>query len=98
MQSFLDYLLVGLVLTASVVYVLFSLGPRSLRGRLLGGAAAVLRRLPGMRALAQRLQAAAAVKAKAACGGCDNCGSESTPAAPSAGADVRIPVSKIGKR
>ncbi|MGO8856332.1 MAG: DUF6587 family protein [Steroidobacteraceae bacterium] len=101
MRFFLDDLLVGLVLLASVVYAVFSLGPRSLRGRLLGGASAVLRRLPGfpgLHELAQRLDTAASIKAKGTCGGCGNCGSEQPPTTPSSGPEVRIPVSKIGKR
>ena len=101
MRFFLDDLLVGLALLASVFYAVFSLGPRSLRGRLLGGASAVLRRLPGfpgLHELAQRLDTAASIKAKGTCGGCDNCGLEQPPTAPSSGPDVRIPVSKIGKR
>jgi hypothetical protein len=43
---------------------------------------------------------AAAIKSAGACGGCDDCGS-ATPAAGSAGSaepEVRIPVSKIGRR
>ena len=67
MRFFLDDLLVGLALLASVFYAVFSLGPRSLRGRLLGGASAVLRRLPGfpgLHELAQRLDTAASIKAK----------------------------------
>ncbi len=101
MRFILDDVLVGLVLLASVVYAVFSLGPRSLRGRLLTGAAALLRRLPGfagLHELAQRLDTAASIKAKGACGGCDTCGSEQPPTAPSSGPEVRIPVSKIGKR
>ena len=100
MSSFLDDLSVGLLLLASVGYAIYSLGPRTLRGRLLAGASSLLVRLPaivGLRGIAQRLERAAAVKAKASCGGCENCGSD--PAAPKEPADeVRIPVSKIVKR
>jgi hypothetical protein len=101
MQFFLDDLLVGLVLLVSVIYAVFSLGPRSLRGRLLIGASALLRRLPGfpgLHELASRLQTAATLKAKGSCGGCDNCASEQPPTAPASGPEVRISVSKIGKR
>jgi hypothetical protein len=96
-----DDAVVGLALLASIVYALISLGPKTLRGRLLGGASAVLLRLPqipGVSEFALRLQRAAALKATGSCGGCDNCGSEQSPAASSAAPEVRIPVSKVGKR
>lgn len=103
MNGLLDGLLVGLALFASVIYAAFSLGPRTLRPRLLAGASALLRRLPGFPGLhdvAARLNAAAAAaaKAKGACGGCDNCGPEQAPAARSPASEVRIPLTKIGKR
>src|ERR1700688_3239433 len=101
MNSLLDGVLVGVVLFASVVYAAFSLGPRTLRRRLLVGTSAVLRRLPTslrLHDLALRLDAAATLKAKGACGGCDNCGSEQAPTAPASGSEVRIPLAKIGKR
>ena len=41
---------------------------------------------------------AATIKAKGSCGGCDNCGSEQPPTAPASGPEVRISLSKIGKR
>jgi hypothetical protein len=104
MKGVLDGLLVGLALFASIIYAAFSLGPRTLRPRLLAGASALLRRLPGFPGLhdvAARLNAAAAAaaaKAKGACGGCDNCGPEQAPAARSPASEVRIPLAKIGKR
>jgi hypothetical protein len=101
MNGLLDGMLVGLALFASVIYAAFSLGPRTLRPRLLAGASALLRRLPGLPRLhdvAARLDAAAATKAKGACGGCDNCGPEQAPAARSPASEVRIPLEKIGKR
>jgi hypothetical protein len=101
MHSFLDDFLVGLALFASVIYAVFSLGPRTLRRRLLAAASALLRRLPkflGLRDVARRLDTAASTKANGACGGCDNCGSEQSAAAPSSGSEFRIPLSKIGKR
>jgi len=100
MRSFLDGLAVGLVLLASVGYAIYSLGPRTLRGRLLAGSSSLLGSLPaavGLRGIAQRLGRAATVKAKGSCGGCDNCGSE--PAATQGSAnEVRIPISTIVKR
>jgi hypothetical protein len=81
MHGLLDEILVGGALLASIIYALFSLGPRTLR-----------------RGLAVR--AAAAIKPKGGCGGCDDCGS-ATPAPESTGSadpEIRIPVSTIGKR
>jgi hypothetical protein len=101
MHSFLDDSVVGLVLFASVIYAVFSLGPRALRRRLLAAASTLLRRLPkflGLRDVALRLDRVASTKADGACGGCDNCGSEQSSTAPSSGSEFRIPLSKIGKR
>ena len=103
MNAFLDDFLVGSALLAGFGYALCSLGPKSLRARLLNAAAALLSRLPTAvaRGGARRL-AAAAGRAKAACGGCDSCGSnaQSRPAADAgAGAsEVKIPLAKIGRR
>jgi hypothetical protein len=95
--------LVGVALAASVAYAVYSLGPRSLRARLLAGTAALLGHLPkffGLGGAVRRLEGAAvARKSTGSCGGCDNCGSEATPAAPSsAPTEVNVPVSRIGKR
>jgi hypothetical protein len=105
MHSILDGLVVGTVLAISVVYAAFSLGPKALRRRTLLGAAFLLRTLPDtlyLRALALRLETAAAQKAAGACGGCDSCGSAqaSTTATPAGAnsAEVRIPISTIGRR
>ena len=101
MHNVLDEMLVGGVLVASVLYAALSLGPRTLRGRLLAGASGLLRHAParsGLRALATRLDTAAAAKTTGSCGGCDNCGSEQSPAAPSSGSEFRVAVSQLGKR
>jgi hypothetical protein len=106
MNSVLDALLVGLVLLASVGYALVSLGPRSLRRRLLSGLSRLMARAPaffGLRRTAQWLAAAAAGKAHGACGGCDDCGSEKAPATAattqqSPAVEIRVPVTKIGRR
>lgn len=102
MNAFLDDLLVGLALLAGFGYALCALGPKSLRARLLNGAAVVLARLPtaAARGIAQRL-AAAAAGGKAACGGCDGCGSKAADAGPEAVArppEINIPLAKIGRR
>ena len=102
MHSLLDEFLVGGALLASIIYALFSLGPRTLKRGAAMRAAVLIRslpKMPGLRSLARRLEAAAAVKPTGACGGCDDCGS--APASESGGSaqpEVRIPVSTIGKR
>jgi hypothetical protein len=98
MNTFLDDFLVGLVLVAGFGYAVYSLGPRVLRARTRAGLSALLGHLPaffGLRGTARRLSTAA-TKSKGACGGCDNCGSE-TPA-PRAASEVRIPLARISKR
>ena len=100
MNSFLDGSLVGLAVLASAGYALSSLGPTSVRRRLLAvlsGAAAHAPAFLGLNRTAQRLKVAAAGKAKGACGGCDNCGDEQA-AQTSPEAEVRVPVAKIGRR
>ena len=99
MNSVLDNTLVGLALVVSAGYALTSLGPRSVRRRLLAALSRMTARapaFPGLRSMSERL-AASAGKAQGACGGCDNCGSEKTPA-PAPGAEVNVPVAKIGRR
>jgi hypothetical protein len=106
MNGFLDDLLVGLVLLASTGYVLYSLGPKTLRLRLLVGMSVLLGRLPtrvGLRGVAERLAMMTKSTGKGACGGCGSCGSETLdgtrPATtqPST-TEVRIPLSKVGRR
>ncbi len=107
MNSVIDNSLVGLALLGSAGYALLSLGPRSLRRRLLAALSRATVSL-GLRRTAQRLAAASAGKAHSACGGCDSCGSEQSPTTegPSrikvpvgtSAADVRVPVAKIGRR
>jgi hypothetical protein len=110
MNSVIDYFLVGLVLLLSTAYALTSLGPRSLRPRLLAALGRLLAALPavlGLKGVSQRLTNASTDKAKGACGGCDNCGSapaeqispaQSAPAQSAPPAEVRVPVAKIGWR
>jgi hypothetical protein len=100
MNSILDNSLVGLALLASAVYAIASLGPRSLRRRILGVLSRAAARAPaflGLGRAAQRLAVASAAKAQGACGGCDTCGSEPATPQPSK-AEVRVPVAKIGRR
>jgi hypothetical protein len=113
MNAFLDDFLVGLVLLAGFGYALYSLGPKALRTRLLMGLSWLLSRVPaviGVRGLSQRLEMRATLKAKGACGGCDNCGSDSSAAKTAGGSgvggssvgdsggEVRVPLEKIGRR
>jgi len=77
MNGIIDNALVGLALLASALYALTSLGPRSLRFRLLAAMSRWVSRFPGilgMRRVAQRL-AAAAGRAAGAGGGCNSCSS-----------------------
>jgi hypothetical protein len=105
MNSVLDELLVGVALLVSAAYALLSLGPKTLRRRLLGVSGRVMARAPaffGLRRVAERLAAAATASAGGACGGCDNCGSEQaapdTPAGKSQSAEIAVPLAKIGRR
>jgi hypothetical protein len=78
MNAFLDDTLVGLVLLVSAGYAVSSLGPRSLRQRVLSALARVAAGAPkflGLQGMARRL-ADAAGKGKGGCGGCDGCGDE----------------------
>jgi hypothetical protein len=99
MNAVLDNLIVAAVLLASVGYAVVKLGPRTLRKRILSALRLVLESAPAflkLGSVAQRL-AAASGKTQAACGGCDNCGTESTSVAkpPS---EVSVPVAKISRR
>jgi hypothetical protein len=105
MNGVLDNSLVGLALLASAGYAVVKLGPRSLRPHMLAGLSRLIARAPsafGLRRISERLGAASAGKAPGACGGCDNCGSEQTPAQQAAQtlppSEVRVPVATIGWR
>ena len=107
MNSILDNSLVGAALIVSAGYAVASLGPRSLRRRVLGALSRATGRLPaflGLRGISGRLAAASAGKAQGACGGCDDCGSAQPAAQPGAGtqaapgAEISVPVGKIGRR
>ena len=105
MNSVLDICLVGLALLVSAVYAVSALGPRSLRRHVLAALGRITAHAPayfGLRRLADRFAAASAVKAAGACGGCDDCGADASapqpPAHDSPAPEVRVPVSKIGRR
>jgi hypothetical protein len=104
MNSVLDNSLVGLALLVSGGYAVASLGPKSVRRRLLAAMARATARAPrylGLRRISARLDAASG-KVQGACGGCDSCGSDQAPAGKSAEnsppAEVSVPVAKIGRR
>jgi hypothetical protein len=99
MNAVLDNLLVAAALFASLGYAVVKLGPRTLRKRILGALGLAFESAPAflkLKNVAQRL-AAASGKAQAACGGCDNCGTESS-SAPQPSAEINVPVAKIGRR
>ena len=98
MNALLDDSLVGLVLLISALYALAALGPRNVRRRALAMLAALLARAPAalrLGAAARRLASTADAKAQGACGGCDNCGTE-TPAA-STGGEIKVPIAHIAR-
>jgi hypothetical protein len=105
MNSVLDISLVGLALLVSVGYAVSSLGPSSVRRRVLAALGRITVRAPaylGLKRLANRFAAASAEKAKGACGGCDDCGATASapmpPAHDSPASEVHVPVAKIGRR
>jgi hypothetical protein len=99
MNAVLDNLLVAAVLLASIGYAVVKLGPRTLRKRIFSTLGLALESAPAflkLESVAQRL-AAASGKARAACGGCDNCGTEST-SVPQPPSEISVPVAKISRR
>jgi hypothetical protein len=102
MSSVLDDVLVGLVLLASAGYAIASLGPRTLRARMLAALSRALSAAPAFLGLGRAAHAAEAAALKArggagGCGGCDNCGAEPS-AAQGSSAEIKVPVEKIGRR
>jgi hypothetical protein len=101
LNAVLDNSLVGVLLLASVGYALYKLGPRNLSKRILEILSRTMAAAPAflkLGAVARRLATASAGKAPGACGGCDNCGSESDSGSQSSSAEIKIPVAKIGRR
>jgi hypothetical protein len=100
MNRVLDNGLVALVLLASVGYALSSLGPKTLRRRLWSALAHLASNAPAslrLQGMAQRLQAAAD-KTGGSCGGCGSCEPESSDADKKSASEVRVPLTRIGKR
>jgi hypothetical protein len=97
MSRLLDAALVAIVLAASVGYVLYSLGPKTLRRRMRTALADLAARAPAALHLAgieRRLRDAAG--GSGACGGCDSCAPEDARGA--GGTEIRVPAASIGKR
>ena len=101
MNAVLDNFLVGVLLLASVSYAVYKLGPRALKRRILQtlsratAAAPVFLRLGRV---AQKLDATSSGSAQGACGGCDNCGTESSSEPQASSAEIKIPLAKIRRR
>jgi hypothetical protein len=101
MNHWMDQTLVGIVLAASAGYAILSLGPLTWRRRILAALSRAAANAPPMLRLStwsQKLGAAAAVKAKGGCGGCEDCGTGAGSTQQSAAAEIKIPVGKIGRR
>ena len=105
MKNVLDNSLVGLALLTSAGYAVMKLGPRGLRRGVLAGLSILFAHAPavfGLRRISERLGAASAGKPQGACGGCDTCGSEQSPAQSiaqnSVPGEVSVLVAKIGRR
>jgi hypothetical protein len=101
MNAVLDNFLVGVLLLASVGYAVYKLGPRSLRRRILQTLSRAMAATPVFLRLgraAQKLDAASIGKAQGACGGCDNCGTETSSEQQTSSAEIKVPVAKIGRR
>jgi len=99
MSPLLDAALVAIVLAASVVYALYALGPKSLRGRLCTALAELAARAPAalhLGRIERRLREGAG--GSGACGGCDSCAPSPDAAREADGKEVRVPVASIGRR
>jgi hypothetical protein len=101
MNAVLDNFLVGVLLLASVAYAVYKLGPRTLRKRVLETMSRAMAAAPAslrLKRVAQKLDAASSGKAQGACGGCDNCGTETSSEPRTSSAEINVPVAKIGRR
>jgi hypothetical protein len=99
MNTLLDNSLVGVALLVSAGYAIARLGPRRLKQRGLESLSRWLATAPSILRLgrvSRSLAAAATGKAQGACGGCDDCATESSPAQSSA--EIKVPVANIGRR
>jgi hypothetical protein len=101
MNAVLDNFLVGVLLLVSVGYAVYKLGPRTLRRRILQSLSRAMAAAPFFLKLgraAQKLDAASLGSAQGACGGCDNCGTETSSEQRTSSGEIRIPVANIGRK
>jgi hypothetical protein len=101
MNAVLDNFLVGVLLLASVSYAVYKLGPRTLKRRILqtlGRAMAAAPAFFRLGRVAQKLDATSSAKALGACGGCDNCGTESSSEPQPSSGEIKVPVANISRR
>ncbi|HMD72565.1 MAG TPA: DUF6587 family protein [Steroidobacteraceae bacterium] len=101
MRHVIDLLLVSLALLASAAYLLFALGPKSLRKSAVAAIADLAARvgvIPGLRGPLHRLSANLANKVQGGCGGCVNCGSDAAAESDAPTPETRVPISKVGLR
>lgn len=101
MQHLIDLFLVGLALLASAAYLLFVLGPKSLRKFAAAAIADLSARaggIPVLRVPLQTLSANLANRVQGDCGGCANCGSDQAADSDAAAPEARVPISKVGRR
>ncbi len=103
MSRLLDAALVAIVLGVSLVYAMYSLGPKPLRRWLRAALADLAARAPAalhLGGVERRLRETAG--GSAACGGCESCGPSPEVRAPDArepaGKEIRVPAASIGKR
>ena len=99
MSRLLDTALITIVLAASVLYAMYSLGPKALRRWLRVALADLAARAPGALHLAgieRRLREAAG--GSGACGGCDSCAPTADDARGGSGKETRVPAASIGRR
>jgi hypothetical protein len=101
MNAVLDNFLVGVLLLVSVGYAVYKLGPRTLRRRILQSLSRAMAAAPFFLKLgraAQKLDAASLGSVQGACGGCDNCGTETSTEQQTSSSEIRIPVANIGRK
>jgi hypothetical protein len=101
MNAVLDNFLVGVLLLVSVGYAVYKLGPRTLRRRILQSLSRAMAAAPVFLKLgraAQKLDAASLGSAQGTCGGCDNCGTETSTEQQTSSGEIRIPVANIGRK
>jgi hypothetical protein len=99
MNAVLDNVLVAVVLLVCLGYACVKLGPRAMRKRIFWHLSVIFAAAPSflkLEKVAQRF-ASASGKTQTACGGCENCGTETSSAPPSS-SEINVPVGKIGRR